>query len=151
MIAQACLAIGLLAALPGAALAAEQPAASTPAPRHPPNRPPPPRAVLPPPPPQAASDIAGPGLKAFLIPPRPEYPDEALRSDLSGRCIITFTVGADGAPQDIVPDCTDPVFTAAARDAVAAARVRMDGEIKPGAVLRLPLRFQTADWDTPEA
>jgi len=148
MIAQARLALALLAAWTGAALCAEPPA--TPDPRYPSNQPPPPRAVLPPPSPQAASDIAGPGLKAFLIPPQAEYPVEALRNDLSGRCMITFTVGADGAPQDIVPDCTDPVFTAAARNAVAAARVRMDGEIKPGAVLRLPLRFQTADWDTPE-
>lgn len=157
MIGRACLAIGLLAALPGATLAAVQdataqadaaPPPAPPARLHPSNGPPP--RVLPPPPPPVSSDVSGLGLRVFRIPPRPEYPVAALRSDLSGRCIITFTVGADGAPQDIVPDCTDPVFTTPAREAIAAARVNMDADIKPGAVLRLPLRFQTADWDTPQ-
>lgn len=146
MIARACLAIGLLAALPGAALSAGQPTA--PAPLHPRNQPPP-RSVLPPPP-ADFSDISGPGLGVFRIPPQAIYPSAALRAELRGRCIVTFTVDAEGVPQDIVPDCTDPVFTAAARDAIAAARLKTDAGITPGQTIRLPLRFAIEDDDLPQ-
>lgn len=141
MIARACLAIALLAGAPGAAVAVGQSVIA-------------PVANQPPPPPQDEDTLAAeqPVLPVprFRIPPQVNYPVEALRNDMGGRCIVTFTVGAGGAPQDIVPDCTNPVFTAAARDAVAAARLDMRVGVKPGDTLRLPLRFQPVDWDGPQ-
>ncbi len=160
MMARVCLAVALFAALPGAAISAGQPAAPAPRPArnmpppriYAPPQPPAPVSVYVPPPPagSGAADLAGPGLRAFRVPPQPIYPLDALRADLRGRCIVTFTVDADGVPQDIVPDCTDPVFTAAARDAVAAARLKMDADVKAGATLRLPLRFAIADDPPPQ-
>ncbi len=135
MIRRACLAISLLAALSPASLAAEPPAAL---------------AVDSPPPP---SDVPEPPVAAppgFRVPPRPVYPVEALRNDIGGRCMVSFTVNAEGVPQNIVPDCDHPVFTAPARDAVAAARLDMGAEVQAGDVFRLPLRFQPADWDSPQ-
>ena len=145
MIARVGLAAALLAGVPGAALAAEQPAA--PAPR-PARNVPPPRVYAPPTYQEVPTPPASPALRRFRIPPQVEYPIEALRNDIRGRCIVTFSVDAEGVPQDIAPDCTDPVFTIPARNAVAAARLNMDAGITPGDVLRLPLRFAIED-DTP--
>ncbi len=137
MIARGGLAIALVAGVTGAAVAARQPA-TAPAPDQPQplGEDAPAQAVVP--------------VPRFRIAPEVEYPVEALRADIGGRCIVSFTVDAAGVPQDIIPDCTDPVFTAAARDAVAAARLDMRAGVKPCETLRLPLSFRPVDWDAPQ-
>lgn len=136
MIGRICLAFGLLAALPGAPPAAAPLAARQPAAAQPAAATPAPQGV-----PEPPAPLSAPAPSRFRIPPQPVYPVEALRADIRGRCIVTFTVDAKGVPQNIVTDCTDPVFAAAARDAAAAARLNMDAGAKPGEVFRLPLRF----------
>ena len=74
-------------------------------------------------------------MSACRIPPQAVYPNEALRAEIRGRCIVSFTVDAEGVPRDIVPDCTVRVFT-------AAARLKMDADVGSGDTLGLPLRFE---------
>lgn len=78
----------------------------------------------------------------YAVPPRFAYPQAALREGLDGACMVSFTVDAAGVPQDIRADCSHPLFTAAARDGVAAMRLRIGGTIAPGGQFRLPVSFR---------
>ena len=49
---------------------------------------------------------------------KPTSTARSTRSARTGTCNVKFTVGADGKPKDIVPDCTPPAFDSRISDAV---------------------------------
>ena len=59
------------------------------------------------------------------------YPDEAVRRNLSGTCRVTLNVTEAGQAEDIKAECSDPAFTASARD--AASRTRFSPRFRSGA------------------
>lgn len=97
----------------------------------------------PPPPPPTSGTI-------FRVRPVIRFPTAALQEEIEGRCTVRFTVDAEGVPQDIVPDCTAPVFDEAAREAVAATRIRMELGIAAGQKMALPLDFRIDAIRPPE-
>jgi hypothetical protein len=60
----------------------------------------------------------------------PEYPDEVFTEELrakkiNGRCLISFTVGVNGMPQEIKPvHCSDPSFAKSSVASVAKYRFK---------------------------
>lgn len=80
--------------------------------------------------------------RIYAVPPRFAYPPAALRDDIEGRCMVHFTIDAAGVPQDIRPDCSHPLFTAPAREGVAAMRMIVGGDIAGGERFRLPVSFR---------
>lgn len=78
----------------------------------------------------------------YSVPPQFEYPVAALRADIEGRCLIRFTIDAEGAPQDIQPDCDHPVFTAPVLAGMARVRMIVGGDIVAGGRFLLPVSFR---------
>lgn len=82
----------------------------------------------------------------YLVAPLVEYPREALRSGIEGRCNVAFRIDAEGVPYEIRPICNSPLFDAAAVRGVERVRMNMANEaFTPGALFRLPLIFRIAD------
>lgn len=68
---------------------------------------------------KSANMSAGLKLDANWMPvtaqlPRPSYPVDAARQNLSGACLVMFDLGVDGVPVNKVADCTDAAFSAEA-------------------------------------
>ncbi|KCZ90756.1 energy transducer TonB [Hyphomonas johnsonii] len=61
-------------------------------------------------------------------------PDAVIREHFSGCCRTGYTVDTDGRARDITVECTSPVFSSAAIDAIASAT------FKPARILGLPIR-----------
>ena len=68
---------------------------------------------------KAENKLAGLSLNANWTPeavnyPRPSYPADAAKKRLSGGCMVLFDLGTDGVPQNMLAECTDPVFESSA-------------------------------------
>ena len=80
-----------------------------------------------------------------LNTPSVTYPTAALSDQLEGDCEVVFNITIDGIPRDIDPNCTDPVFDNAARDAIASLRYTPkmeDGKPVPRFNEVYPLQFR---------
>lgn len=80
--------------------------------------------------------------EVYAVPPQFDYPPAALRAEIEGRCMISFTIDAEGVPQDITPDCDHPLFTEPARSGVARVRMIVGGRFVAGEKFRLPVSFR---------
>lgn len=90
--------------------------------------------------PESAPD---PEAGIYLVSPIVEFPREAMREGINGRCDVLFRVTEQGIPQDIRPTCNSPLFEAAAVRGIMRARLNMaSGGIRPGAWLSVPLIFR---------
>jgi outer membrane biosynthesis protein TonB len=79
----------------------------------------------------------------YLVSPIVEFPREAMREGINGRCDVLFRVTEQGIPQDLRPTCNSPLFEAAAVRGIMRARLNMaSGGIRPGAWLSVPLIFR---------
>lgn len=78
----------------------------------------------------------------YAVPPQFEYPIAALRDDIEGRCLIQFTIDAQGVPQEIQPGCDHPVFTAPVLSGMARVRMIVGGDIAAGGRFTLPVSFR---------
>lgn len=82
------------------------------------------------------------GAQIYSVPPKFEYPVAALRADIDGNCYVSFTIDAAGIPQDIQPNCDNPVFNEPVRVGVAATRLIVGDTRKAGDRFRLPVHFR---------
>jgi|GEM_PF-121382 len=65
-----------------------------------------------------------------LRPPVVSYPSTALARGITGECQVVFDVDRQGKPFNIVPDCSDDVFSRAAKKAIS--RVEFAPKIQEG-------------------
>ena len=77
----------------------------------------------------------------------PVFPTCAVVLEVEGECEVYFDIGRKGAPTNIFPLCSSPVFDTAARQTVARFQYRpatIDGEpvVYPGANARLVFALQ---------
>lgn len=90
----------------------------------------------------AAQELPLQGTRYYAQPPQFAYPVAALRAAIEGRCMIAFTIDAQGVPQDIQPDCDHPLFTAPAHEGAARLRMKVGGDVAPGKRFVLPVSFR---------
>jgi TonB family protein len=81
--------------------------------------------------------------RPYIVAPLAEFPREAIREGINGRCDVLFRIDEQGVPRDIRPTCNSPLFEAAAVRAFMRARLNMATEgLKPDLWVSQPLIFQ---------
>lgn len=89
-----------------------------------------------------AEELPMHGTRYYAVPPKFEYPFAALQAEIEGRCLIRFTVDAEGVPQDIEPDCDNPVFVAPVLAGMARVRMIISEKVVAGDFYVLPVSFR---------
>lgn len=80
-----------------------------------------------------------------ITPPVPVYPRRALTTNREGDCTVHFSVSTRGEPFDILANCSHPIFSRAAENAVA--KVKFAPKIRDGLPITVmgvvyPLEFR---------
>jgi hypothetical protein len=89
-----------------------------------------------------AQELPMRSTRYYAVPPQFDYPVAALRYEIEGRCLIRFSIDAEGVPQDIQPDCDHPAFTAPVLAGMARVRMIVGEDVVPGARFLLPVSFR---------
>jgi len=80
-------------------------------------------------------------------PPTPNYPDEAGRGGIVGKCILTFDVSSEGKAERIRADCTKQIFCETSIKAIKRVEFAIkivDGQRMRRKDTQYPLEFALA-------